>query len=52
MVVATRNITNAALLALVEVNLGSVVDALGDADFVELGPETMVVHRRRRGSSS
>ena len=34
------------------VDHGSVVDALGEADFVELGPETMVVHRRRRGSSS
>jgi predicted nuclease of predicted toxin-antitoxin system len=52
LVVATGNITNAALLALFEVNLGAVVGALGDADFVELGPETMVIHRRRQDPSS
>lgn len=52
LVVATGNITNAALLALFEVNLGAVVGALGDADFVELGPETMVVHRRRQDPAS
>ena len=47
LVVATGNITNAALLALFEANLDAVAGALGDADFVELGPEAMVVHRRR-----
>lgn len=50
LVVATGNITNAALLALFEANLDAVVGALGEADFVELGPEAMVVHRRRRPS--
>jgi predicted nuclease of predicted toxin-antitoxin system len=47
LIVATGNITNAALLALFEANLDAVVDALGEADFVELGPEAMVIHRRR-----
>lgn len=47
LVVATGNITNAALLALFEANLVAVVEALGEADFVELGPEAMVIHRRR-----
>ncbi|WP_275691340.1 hypothetical protein [Pseudonocardia broussonetiae] len=36
-----------ALLALFEANLDAVVDALGEADFVELSPEAMVIHRRR-----
>lgn len=49
MTVATGNITNAALLALFEANLDTVVAALGEADFVELGPEALVVHRRRGG---
>lgn len=47
LIVATGNITNAALLALFEANLDAVLDALGEADFVELGPAAMVVHRRR-----
>lgn len=47
LVVATGNITNTALLALFEANLDAVVDALVEADFVELGPEAMVIHRRR-----
>lgn len=47
LVVATGNITNAALLALFEANLDAVVGALGEADFVELGPAAMVVHKRR-----
>lgn len=52
LVVATGNITNAALLALFEANLGAVVGALGEADFVELGPRSMVVHRRRGEATS
>lgn len=47
LVVATGNISNATLLALFEANLQSVVSALGEADFVELGPNALVVHRRR-----
>lgn len=47
LIVATGNITNAALLALFEANLDAVAGALGGADFVELGPEAMVVHKRR-----
>lgn len=47
LIVATGNITNTALLGLFETNLDAVVGALGDADFVELGPAAMVVHKRR-----
>lgn len=47
LVVATGNITNTALLVLFEANLAAVVGALGESDFVELGPTTLIVHRRR-----
>ncbi len=47
LVVTTGNVTNAALLALFEANLDVIVGALGEADFVELGPVGLVVHRRR-----
>lgn len=47
LVVATGNITNAALLSLFEANLDVIVDAFGEADFVELGPGALVLHRRR-----
>ena len=49
--VATGNITNAALLALFESNFDEIVVALDEADFVEPGPEAMVVHRRRGDGS-
>jgi hypothetical protein len=48
-VVATGNITNVALLSLFQRNLSAVVTALEEADFVELGPTSMVVHRRQSG---
>lgn len=51
LVVATGNITNAALLALFRDNLGVVVAALAEADFVELGPESLVIHRRQPGGT-
>lgn len=47
LVVATGNITNTALLSLVETHLGAIVTALEEADFVELGADSLVVHRRR-----
>ncbi|MGH3570180.1 MAG: DUF5615 family PIN-like protein [Pseudonocardia sp.] len=47
LVVETGNITNAALLAVFKSNLDAIVGALGEADFVELGSEALVVHRRR-----
>jgi predicted nuclease of predicted toxin-antitoxin system len=47
LVVTTGNITNAALLALFEAHLDAIVDALGGADFAELGADALVVHRRR-----
>jgi predicted nuclease of predicted toxin-antitoxin system len=52
LVVATGNITNAALLALFRENLDAVVAALESADFVELGSTALVVHRRRVDGSS
>ncbi|MGI8536291.1 MAG: DUF5615 family PIN-like protein [Mycobacteriales bacterium] len=47
LVVATGNITNTALLSLFETHLDAIAAALGEADFVELGPDSLVVHRRR-----
>jgi predicted nuclease of predicted toxin-antitoxin system len=48
LVVATGNITNAALLSLFEQHLDAIATALKDADFVELGRDSLVVHRRRK----
>lgn len=48
-VVATGNITNNALLSLFETHLVAIVAALDEADFVEIGPSSLVVHRRREG---
>jgi len=47
LVVATGNITNTALLSLFETHLDAIATALGEGDFVELGPGSLVVHRRR-----
>jgi predicted nuclease of predicted toxin-antitoxin system len=47
LVVATGNITNTELLALFQDYLTTIVDAFGEADFVELGPHTLVIHQRR-----
>ena len=47
LVVATGNITNTELLALFQDNLDTIVDSFGEADFVELGPHTLVIHQRR-----
>jgi hypothetical protein len=47
LVVATGNITNDALLALFGEHLDAIVAALDEGDFVELGLDTLVVHRRR-----
>lgn len=52
LIVATGNITNIALLTLFEANLNAIVDALGEADFVELGPDVLVVHRPRDDGST
>ena len=46
LVVATGNITNNALMALFAANLDILVAAFDDADFIELGPAALVVHRR------
>ncbi len=47
LVVATGNITNDALLVLFAKHLDAIVAALDEGDFVEFGPDTLVVHRRR-----
>ena len=47
LVVATGNITNTELLTLFQDNLDPIVDSFGEADFVELGPHTLVIHQRR-----
>lgn len=47
LIVATGNMSNADLLALFEVHGSAVVTALQEADFVELGPDALVQHRRR-----
>lgn len=47
LVVATGNITNTALLALFETHLDAIATALEAADLVELGPDSLVIHRRR-----
>lgn len=47
LIVATGNITNAALLALFEANMAAIVGAFDEVDFVELGPRALVLHDRR-----
>ena len=49
LVIATGNITNSVLLDLVEANLDGIVAAYGDADFVELGADSLSVHPRPAG---
>lgn len=46
--VATGNISNTALLQLFETHLGDLVQALEEADFVELTGDYLVVHERGR----
>jgi predicted nuclease of predicted toxin-antitoxin system len=47
LVVATGNITNASLMSLFAAHLDAIIAALGESDFVELGPTVLVVHQRR-----
>lgn len=47
LVVATGNITNTALVSLFETHLDAITTALREADFLELGPDSLVVYRRR-----
>ena len=46
LIVATGNITNSALLALIEGHLEAIGTAFDDADFVEMGADVLVVHPR------
>jgi predicted nuclease of predicted toxin-antitoxin system len=47
LVVAIGNVSNAELLELFEAHLDAVIAAFGDADYVELGPQALVLHHRR-----
>jgi predicted nuclease of predicted toxin-antitoxin system len=47
LVVTTGNTSNNSLLDVFTENLHLIVEAFGDADFVEIGPSALVVHRRR-----
>jgi predicted nuclease of predicted toxin-antitoxin system len=47
LVVATGNITNSALRELFEEYVDAIVAAFDEADYVELGPRALIVHRRR-----
>lgn len=49
LVIATGNITNSALLALIDENLDTIVAAYDDSDFVELSADSLVVHPRPGG---
>ena len=49
LIVATGNITNAALLSLFEVHLDAILAALEESDFAEFTPSSLIVHRRREG---
>ena len=49
LVIATGNITNSTLLDLVEANLDGIVAAYGNADFVQLGADSLSVHPRPTG---
>lgn len=50
--VITGNITNATFVALLEANLAAIVEAFVEADYIELGPRSLVVHPRRDGRAS
>ena len=52
LVVATGNITNAALLALFELHLDAIVSALDEADFVELSEDALALGGRTEDADS
>jgi predicted nuclease of predicted toxin-antitoxin system len=45
LVIATGNIRNVDLVALIDANLGAIVSALDEARYIELGTESLIVHR-------
>ena len=47
LIVSTGNVANAELLTLFTENLDTVVNALSEADYVELGPTGLIVHGDR-----
>jgi predicted nuclease of predicted toxin-antitoxin system len=52
LVVATGNITNDALLSLIETHLDAIIAAFDEADFVELSDDTLSLARRGEGAQS
>lgn len=52
LVVATGNITNDALLSLIETHLHAIISALDQADFVELSQNTLSLARRGEDAQS
>ena len=52
LVVATGNITNTALLSLLQTHLATIVLAFDEVDFVEIGPSALIVHRCREGGTT
>ena len=46
LIIATGNVSNVALLNLVDHHLGTVVTAFIDADFVELRTDELIAHQR------
>lgn len=47
LIVTTGNITNGALLELVGAGLAVIIRAFESSDFVELGPDALIIHERR-----
>lgn len=52
LVVTTGNTSNNALLDMFEAHLELIVEAFEDADSVEIGPQALIVHRRRGDTGS
>jgi predicted nuclease of predicted toxin-antitoxin system len=47
LIVMTGNITNDTLLELVGAGLAGIIYAFESSDFVELGPDALIIHKRR-----
>jgi hypothetical protein len=47
LIVSTGNVSNRDLIALFDANLATIVEALEEARFVELGPVGLIVHENR-----
>ena len=47
LVLVTGNISNTDLLILVEAHLETIIAGFSEADFVEVGSDTLILHRKR-----